>query len=100
MKLRLHATAWRGGGAALRIVGWFLAIVLPLAIALRPFAWERSLGLAAASVIVVLTALLALALVRLFRSGPIEFWWGALLASATFAGTYAISLPLKGCGKA
>jgi hypothetical protein len=96
MRLRLHPTAWRGGGAALRFIGWFLAIVLPLAIALRHFAWERSLGLAAASVSVVLIALIALALVRLFRSGPIDFWWGALLASATFAGTYALSLPLKG----
>ena len=95
-KLRLHPTAWRGGGAALRFVGWFLAIVLPLTIAFRPFAWERSLGIAAASAIVVLAALLALALVRLFRSGPMNFWWGALLASATFAGTYALLLPLKG----
>ena len=94
--MRLHPTAWRGGGVALRIVGWFLAIALPIAIALRPFSWERSLGIIATSLVVVLAAWLALVLVRLLRTGPIDFWWGALLAIATFAGTFALALPAKG----
>ncbi len=80
----------------MRILGWFLAIVVPITILLRHFAWQRSLAIAVASVVVVLAALLALGLVRLLRSGPMGFWWGALLAIAAFTATFALSLPLKG----
>jgi len=95
-RLRLHPTAWRGASAALRFVGWSIAVVVSLDLAFRHFAWERALGVGVGISVAILVALLGLALVRLVRRGPLHFWWGLLLTTATLAITYAAVVSPQG----
>ena len=70
---------------ALRIVGWLLVLFTVLQLALTHFAWERALGVGAGIGMAIVAALVVLLLVRLFRRGPLRFWWGLLLTTAILA---------------
>lgn len=91
-------TAWRGASIALRIVGWSLAAITVLQLALPNFSWERALGVVAGVGLTVVGALLALLLVRLFRRGPLSFWWGLLLTAAILAITVGVVVSPAGFG--
>jgi hypothetical protein len=88
--------AWNGAATALSIVGWFLATVTALQLALTHFAWERALGVGAAIGLTVVGALLALLLVRLLRRGPLRFWWGVFLTAGTLTIAYGLVVSPKG----
>ena len=92
----LPASAWRGAGRTLEIVGWFFAIATPLQLAIAHVAWGRSLGLAAAVAIPIVAALLLLLAIQIVRRGPLRFWWGCLLALASFGVAYGLIVAPKG----
>ena len=95
-RIQLHPTAWRGASAALRFVGWSIAVVVSFDLALRHFAWERALGVGLGISVAILAALLGLLLVRAVRRGPLDFWWGLLLTTATLGITYAVVVSPQG----
>ncbi len=81
---------------ALRIVGWLLVLFTVLQLALPHFAWERALGVGAGIGMAIVAALVVLLLVRLFRRGPLRFWWGLLLTTAILAITVGILVSPQG----
>ena len=81
---------------ALRIVGWLLVLFTVLQLALPHFAWERALGVVAGIGMAIVAAVVVLLLVRLFRRGPLRFWWGLLLTTAILAITVGILVFRKG----
>ena len=90
--------AWRGASIALRTFGWSLAAVTALQLALPNFSWERALGVIAGVGLAVVGALVALLLIRLFRRGPLSFWWGLLLTTAMLAITVGVVVSPGGFG--
>jgi len=67
-----------------------------LQLALPHFAWERALGVGAGIGMAIVAALVVLLLVRLFRRGPLRFWWGLLLTTAILAITVGILVSPQG----